>query len=54
MYIECMKRKNIYITDQQSENLERLHKETGTKVSESIRRAIDEYLEKMEKKIKKK
>lgn len=35
---------NMFITDQQSEALEKLKEKTGIKLSEAVRRAIDEYL----------
>ena len=40
-----MKRKNILITEPQQQALERLARETGMTVSEHIRLAVDEYLE---------
>lgn len=47
-----MKRINTYITEQQSERLLNLTTKTGIRFSEQIRRALDLYLEKMEKKEK--
>ncbi|MBW2010149.1 MAG: CopG family transcriptional regulator [Deltaproteobacteria bacterium] len=41
-----MKRKNIHLTDKQVEQLEKMAKETGLKVAEIIRRALDDYLKK--------
>ena len=46
VYISCMKRINIHLTKQQIERLKNLAIETGLKIAELIRRAIDEYLEK--------
>lgn len=43
---DTMKRKDIYLTQQQIKALARLSKKNGLSVSEIIRRAIDEYLEK--------
>jgi metal-responsive CopG/Arc/MetJ family transcriptional regulator len=45
-----MKRKSIWLTEQQIAELERLAKGTGLKPSEIIRRAIDNYLEEQTKK----
>lgn len=41
-----MKRIDTYLTDKQIKQLKNLAIETGLKVAELIRRAIDEYLEK--------
>lgn len=41
-----MKRTNIYLTDPQHKQLQVLSRKTGTRVSELVRRAIDEYLQK--------
>jgi predicted DNA-binding protein len=46
-------RVNHYMADVQIKKLKTLSKKTGLSVSELIRRAIDEYLEKSEKKGKK-
>jgi len=40
-----MKRVNLYITDEQHELLKRLHKNTGLRISEHIRKALDEYFQ---------
>jgi predicted transcriptional regulator len=44
-----MKRTNIYLTDPQYEALVQLAAEKDMKVSELIRRAIDEYLARQDK-----
>lgn len=41
-----MKRKNVHLSERQLERLTKLAKNTDIKMSEHIRRAIDEYLEK--------
>ena len=41
-----MKRVNIYISEQQYQQLKQLAEETGLKSSEHVRRAIDEYFAK--------
>ncbi len=46
------KRKNFYITDLQEKRLQMMSKKTGLSESELLRRAIDEYWEKFEKKSK--
>ncbi len=46
------KRKNFYITDLQEKRLQTMSKKTGLSESELLRRAIDEYWEKFEKKSK--
>jgi predicted DNA-binding protein len=43
-------RVNHYMSDVQIKKLKKLSKKTGLSVSELIRRAIDEYLERFEKK----
>lgn len=48
MYTIHMIRINLYITKKQYEALKKLA-QNGTKVSELIRRAIDEYLERVNK-----
>lgn len=45
MYNICMIRLNLYITKNQYEQLKKLAS-NGLKISEHIRRAIDEYLAK--------
>lgn len=45
-----MKRTNIYLTEIQMKKLEQLCKKTGLSMAELVRRAIDEYLEKVKKK----
>jgi metal-responsive CopG/Arc/MetJ family transcriptional regulator len=45
-----MKRISLHLTEKQLAALKRLSAETGLKVADLIRRAIDEYLEKREKK----
>jgi hypothetical protein len=47
-------RVGFYLTDLQIKNLKKLSKKTGLTVSEIIRRAIDEYWERYEKKGKSK
>lgn len=44
-----MKRVNFYLTEQQIAKLKELFKSTGLSISEHIRRAIDEYVKKIEK-----
>ena len=44
-----MKKKYTSLTDQEVEKLEKIEEETGLTCSEHIRRAIDEYLKKIEK-----
>ncbi len=46
------KRKNFFITDFQEKRLQMMSKKTGLSESELLRRAIDEYWEKFEKKSK--
>lgn len=45
-----MKRRNFFLTKNQILALQELASKTGLKVSEHIRRAIDAYLEREEKK----
>lgn len=47
------KRMNFYLTDIQIKRLQTISKRTGLTVSEHVRRAIDEYWERFEKKAKK-
>lgn len=47
-----MQRINIYLSDEQKSALESLAKVTDIKVAEHVRRAVDLYLEQMEKKQK--
>ncbi|MBI1927155.1 CopG family transcriptional regulator [Candidatus Poribacteria bacterium] len=44
-----MKRTNIYLTDKQHEALSKIAKEEGTKLSELVRRAVDEYLARLKR-----
>ena len=44
------KRKNFYVTDLQEKRLQMMSKKTGLSESELLRRAIDEYWERFEKK----
>jgi predicted DNA-binding protein len=46
-------RVGFYLTDLQIKNLKKVSKKTGLTVSEIIRRAVDGYLERFEKKGKK-
>ena len=46
-------RTNIFLTRAELKKLRGLSKKTGAPVAELVRRAIDEYLEKYEKKVKK-
>jgi len=46
------KRKNFYVTDLQEKRLLIMSKKTGLSESELLRRAIDEYWERFEKKSK--
>jgi len=46
------KRKNVYVTDLQEKRLLIMSKKTGLSESELLRRAIDEYWERFEKKSK--
>lgn len=45
-----MIRKNLYISDTQDLELKKLSDISGLKMSELIRRAIDDFIEKMTKK----
>ena len=44
------KRKNFYVTDLQEKRLQMMSKKTGLSESELLRRAIDEYWERFERK----
>jgi len=44
------KRLNFYLTDNQVKNLQTMSKKSGLTASEILRRAIDEYWERFEKK----
>lgn len=46
MYIHSMKRISMFLSDVQIKRLKALSKATGIKVSEMVRRAVDEYLDK--------
>ena len=46
------KRKNFYVTNLQEKRLRMMSKKTGLSESELLRRAIDEYCERFEKKSK--
>ena len=52
-YIVYMEIKNFYLTTPQIAALEKLAKEKDLSVSELIRRAIDEYLDKQKQRKKK-
>jgi predicted DNA-binding protein len=45
-----MTRRNIHLSDEQIERLEKLSQKTGAPVAELVRRAVDEYLKRSEKK----
>jgi hypothetical protein len=47
-----MKRCNFYLADIQIKRLKRIHKKTGLPLSDILRRAIDVYWERFEKKEK--
>jgi predicted DNA-binding protein len=47
-----MKRMNFYLADMQIKRLKALQKKTGLPLSDILRRAIDEYWERFEKKEK--
>jgi len=47
------KRLNFYLTDTQVKRLKTMSKKTGLTASEIIRRSVDEYWERYEKKLKK-
>ena len=49
-----MRRFNFYISDIQMKRLEIISKKSGLTVSEILRRAIDEYWERFERKEKRK
>jgi len=44
MYDVCMKRISLYLTEKQLQRLKALSVDTGLKVADLIRRALDEYL----------
>lgn len=46
------KRQNFYLTDIQVKRLQTMSKKTGLTASEIIRRSVDEYWERYEKKAK--
>jgi predicted DNA-binding protein len=48
-----MKRSNFYLADIQIKRLKSIKKKTGLPLSDILRRAIDEYWERFEKKEKK-
>jgi predicted DNA-binding protein len=48
-----MKRMNFYLADSQIKRLKAIQKKTGLPLSDILRRAIDEYWERFEKKSKK-
>jgi len=48
-----MKRMNFYLADIQIRRLKAIQKKTGLPLSDTLRRAIDEYWERHEKKEKK-
>ena len=48
-----MKRMNFYLADLQIRRLKAIQKKTGLPLSDILRRAIDEYWERFEKKNKK-
>lgn len=41
------KRTNIYLTEKQHKELKRIYAETGQRITETIRQAVDEYLKKL-------
>lgn len=45
-----MKRTAIFFTEPQVKRLKKLQRETGKTMSEHIRRALDDYFEKLDKK----
>jgi transposase-like protein len=47
------KRRNFYLTDLQYKRLSIMFKKMGLSASEILRRAVDEYWERYEKKLKK-
>jgi len=48
----AMKRMNFYLADIQIRRLREINKKTGLPLSDILRRAIDEYWERFEKKAK--
>jgi predicted DNA-binding protein len=54
MLIMTMKRMNFYLADLQIKRLKAVHKKTGLPLSDILRRAIDEYWERFERKQKSK
>jgi len=48
-----MRRTNIYLTEMQMKKFKAISKKAGYPVAEIIRRALDEWLEKYENKVKK-
>jgi len=49
-----MKRCNFYLADIQIRRLKAIHKKTGLPLSDILRRAIDDYWERFERKEKRK
>jgi hypothetical protein len=47
--IGTMKRYNVYFSEKQLEQLTSVAQDTGIKIAEHIRRAIDEYLERLKR-----
>jgi metal-responsive CopG/Arc/MetJ family transcriptional regulator len=47
-----MRRTAVFLTDEQTEDLQAIYRATGAKASESIRRAIDLYLEQKKAEVK--
>jgi len=47
MYNGCMIRTNIYITEHEKKEVEKLAKKTGVSFSEMLRRLLDQQLEKI-------
>ena len=52
MYIRNMKRVNLYLSEFQLKEINKVLKKIGLNKSEFVRRAIDEYVDKMKKKYK--
>jgi len=50
--VNLYKRANLYLTDKQYKELIGITKEDGIKLSELVRRAIDEYLERRNRRLK--
>jgi len=50
--IRTMKRVNYHLTEDQIKRLQGLAQKTGLSVAEIIRRAVDEFLDRKEKKMK--